>query len=910
MASSNSLYPLVLHVDDLDGHPLTRYRACTFPHSWAETLRRTVFRPDDDISDHPRGIPLWAVNNAIHALLPQLLTHDASGARDAVWLAWSEPAGTHDPDKALLVEFVRGGLIAAAHHRNTKARSQGRKPVVDLETLAAVVASFESTDLVYTDIALHTRPGRSPHEADFTLLPHFLGAYLLSTGWHVEHYRTDAKDTVIPEGTSRWRRTAHREGCEMISFPLNVETDGNNRWHPWSYFLQLSTQTHTWDHHPRIHIHLGTRRWTRRKVFDPSRSIGVHLFPQSPWNSDTEPVIGVTSMRWQPGPGGRNGRLVWNDDLAAVLDRLTPSTTLPDPAALARYPLSYLGDRNAAGECDHPTAGIPFRYGLGENNTHSVGTGVSAQDRHRIFTQLHRALSEFTRPAAPYTQIAIPTQPRLSAKQTSQVDSQQLAAAIDTDSMEVTLWHDDGPMRSEILHALGTTLDISIPPETMHPQTPNHSTDLTFPGEHLTITLRLRPVGRIAAALTINQDLKYRADRIAAAARERRPELERAMAASAHPDTARYALIIMGSATTFPSEEHDPKPLVKAVAARQGILTQNITPAKPLGRKDGQETPTQRTERAHKAVADLFLRQNGLARPPTRLGTTHSPLNNITHVGLWIVRRNGDSRAVLPLAVGWLPTEPFVRIRLPQHNEWLPSRQALLALAGWDTSRIFTDEQVQRFFADVVTEISDGSDTALFTLAQNLRPNCPGINNQHLTPDVLAFAPNAPLEPSSHKGVRHLRLRTNQRSETPQVYAYPAHEIIEKPGHAQGLWSDPDEPRRFYSTPQKPRSAGKDSPRGSRVEHRWGRLSKSTNSWDWRRDTREKFWNPRVLEILVASHESDDIPEAWAALAHQLRTTALHFTDPLALPLVLHLAHHVGEYLLPHHTEPIENTDH
>lgn len=75
-------------------------------------------------------------------------------------------------------------------------------------------------------------------------------------------------------------------------------------------------------------------------------------------------------------------------------------------------------------------------------------------------------------------------------------------------------------------------------------------------------------------------------------------------------------------------------------------------------------------------------------------------------------------------------------------------------------------------------------------------------------------------------------------------------------------------------------------------------------------DTLADVWNPQLLELLVACHSQDDDPAAWAAFVHQQRYEAAHFSDPLALPAVLHLAHSVSEHILPHYlVEPITEYD-
>nr|WP_255617818.1 MULTISPECIES: RNaseH domain-containing protein [unclassified Saccharopolyspora] len=279
----------------------------------------------------------------------------------------------------------------------------------------------------------------------------------------------------------------------------------------------------------------------------------------------------------------------------------------------------------------------------------------------------------------------------------------------------------------------------------------------------------------------------------------------------------------------FPTPEHDPKKPVKAAAAACGVLTKNITPPKPPGRGEGHETESGRTGRARKTVADLFIRQTGLLEPMETAGAADNPLNDVATVGLWVVRRNGQDRAVLPLAVGWLPDEPFARLRLPNCDRWVPYREGLLALGDWDTDRVFTYERVRDFFTTVVAEADDGTHTALLTLAQNIRPACPGIADGHIQEDTLAFDPVDPIPFHDRKGIRHLpsTLATAQASGTTH------------------------NPRRFLSTPDKPNTAGPGSPQGSRMSPHYRRVSEK--EWAWTTEITKKVRNPRLLEILVAA---------------------------------------------------------
>jgi hypothetical protein len=896
----NRLQPLSLHVHDLTGHPLAAYRACSFPAHWATNLRRDVFRiPDEDDDQYtkqgePRAIPLWAVNSGIAALMPRVLTHDGRGRRDGIWLAYSPHEQNTPPDTALLVEFVRGGLIAAAHYRNQKAAHRGRRPVVDLEALAAVTAEFHASDIQFHDYSLDIAPGRPFPEGAYTILPHMLATHLLTDGWVVHHDHIDDTGETVWDGQSQWRRTANRDGAEMISLPTPYVTSTGSSYY-WSYTMRLSLRTIPLDPRPYVHVHLGMRRWARTNVFDPARAIGVHLFTGSPWGDVTSP-IGIASMKWQPGPRDtKTGRMVWNDELAPTLARFTSAADLPNVEALAKNPRAFLElGTDAANNPVPPIAGVVFRHGLGEKCKHSVGDGVSAHDRWQIFRQLHPALTDFAAPVRPYHRVNVTTRRRPEPEQFRAIDHAALASAT-ARAIHIDVLYDTPTMRKLLLLALEEALDLTFPSTVLNSPDPTLDDEFTTAHAELEVTVRISPVGELAADLPIDSTIRTKKDRIAHASAPRR-DLARARFTAADDGRARFAIIEMRDADAYPTPEHDPKKTVKSTAASCGVLTKNITPPRPLGRGAGTETEAGRLERARKAVADLVIRQTGLLEPMPTVGTADHPLTDVATVGLWVVRRNGQDRAVLPLAVGWLPTEPFARIRLPHDDRWMPYREGLLTLGTWDTSRVFSHEDVRAFFTDVVGQIGDGSDTALLTLAQNIRPACPGIADGHLEADVLAFDPDNPIPSHEIKGIRHIRLRTNLRSETGQQYGC-LDTNPDQVGHPASLWDDPDNPRRFLSTPEKPNTAGPGSPQGSRVSPHLHQPRKGDAYWA--KEITQKVWNPRLLEIFLALCEGDDNARSWAALVHQQRYAASHFSDPLILPIVLHLARKVDSYLLP-----------
>ncbi|MEU3465254.1 RNaseH domain-containing protein [Streptomyces sp. NPDC006733] len=941
------LQPLSLVLQSFADHRLARYWTCEFPAAWAQPLREQIFRPaaaEGESQEEKRDIPLWAVNGAIAALMPQVLTHDARARRGQMWLAWAADADEKTPDRALLVEFVKGGLMAAAIHRNQRAERRSRPPAIDIAALAAILETFRGEDLKFTRKTLDLGPGTAPEGSDYTLVPHALATQLCLTDWHVVHGAA-ATDPIGDEGeeegtgpetedeiadqsgdegedrsvtarvvhTTRWRRTAARDGAELVSWPPHVyESRGKVRY-PWSYTLRLSVQTRGLEAvaQARLHVRVGMRRWARYNVFDAKRSIGVHLFSPSPW-ADASSPFGLTSMTWHSGPAGtKQGFMGWANDLVPTLERLGSFGFLPHPAELARDPLGFLEPGlDEEGRPREPIAGVPYRPGLGKNTGHAVGDGVSAKDKWRIFSQLVPALEGFAAVDEPHVRVPIPARVRPTAEELLRIDRGALAAVAGS-RIEIVLWCDTAAMRDEALKAVALALDLPLDAAELSGQVQVWRQTFALP--ELEVLLRVEPVGAIADDLELDEKIRRRSDRLKDAGVSRQVQVRSRLG---HPEsgvTSRFVLVEMRGADGFASADHDPKMSVRAGAATCGAVAQNLRPPAAAVSGSGLDDDTEaestnsQRERTRRAIGDLLIRQTGLIRPPALQGTTEHQLTDVACLGLWVVRRTGDFRAVMPLAVASVPDRSNVMVRLP-HSGWVTYHQAVVMLAGWNRPRTFENPEIQEFFSDCVAESCDGSDLALFTLAQNIRSQCPALTNPNLVPDRLAFHPDKPLDADRYKGLRHIRLRTNVADESAQHFAFGKAGPQARVGVGGGLWASTHSDRLFFATADKPNTAGPGSPGGSRLEAHQGK--NRAKELVWKVDTCKDVWNPQLLELLVAVKQSDDPAAAWAALAHQRRSAAAHFADPVTLPVELHLAYKLGQALLPsHQLESIEQPE-
>jgi hypothetical protein len=143
---------------------------------------------------------------------------------------------------------------------------------------------------------------------------------------------------------------------------------------------------------------------------------------------------------------------------------------------------------------------------------------------------------------------------------------------------------------------------------------------------------------------------------------------------------------------------------------------------------------------------------------------------------------------------------------------------------------------------------------------------------------------------SRHRGLRHARLRTNVEHETPQYFGIAGDGGTV--GLPSGVWLLNGSDRLYGSTARKP-ATSKLSPRLSKL----GSYVNRAGTFD--RRPNKQTWNPQLVEIAISALQPHDVRlQHFAALVHELRSIAIHHTEPLTLPLPCHLARQTAEYLL------------
>jgi hypothetical protein len=244
---------------------------------------------------------------------------------------------------------------------------------------------------------------------------------------------------------------------------------------------------------------------------------------------------------------------------------------------------------------------------------------------------------------------------------------------------------------------------------------------------------------------------------------------------------------------------------------------------------------------------------------------------------------------MLPVLVHLATDTPAVKAIAPGFDTWLPYSEALLAI-GREYARGFDHPRKAMPFIRQTLDRDLVGNTLLLCHAQNLRRAWPWIGNSKIARDELAFGDEALQHVAHWPGIRVVRVRDSAGYETPEWYADDG----SVQGFACGLFRMGD--RVFASTHGKP----------NQFKHLSTSLSKA-EAWTSQRGKHfspapdAHAWNPSLFELTVACLQPEDQGNAWpwAALTHELRQMAFHYDQATALPLPLHLAQLMEEYVLP-----------
>ncbi|MBO1346177.1 MAG: DUF3962 domain-containing protein [Hormoscilla sp. GUM202] len=867
-----------------EGKPLKpqTFQILKFPEKWKSELRNLqaeiTRRPVDKTN-----VPISSLNKALRALVPDLIyiTPNAAKSKVQPWLYSAMP-----------IDIPALYLIFNAW---VKTQFDGK---ASKKQIAALLKKLPKEDLQWeattVNVGTWTTAANGTAELggnnSFILLPHVLAAKL-------------SQDNISLEFGSdllRFRRaplSIGSKGAELVSWPPLDYPDKRGSWY-WSVVITFTLQTVPFQSFPVLHCDLSLRRWVSR----PNSSIpggeetSVYLLTKVPWlkglhNSNSFQVapIGWTRLSGSEQQQDKSQyRLNWGSNLVPLLDRLNLQQPFPTPEAIVADPTSAL-NLNAS-----PNEAVVFRNGI--KPEHRVDAGFSPADRRLLAEQIAELIApewEFVE-APQRVKFHVDSIPKLElpglpkdgeeleeAKMETLKETQSdirgaISEAVSDRRLTIEIWYQRETTRDTLIksvsHCLGIPASASFP--------------YKFPDLEFTLNIQAQPLGALGDELQLNSDLKNKKDIRRQAIIQRGKEIAEKVP---NASSVTVALIEIAGKENFKSDR-DPYNALRRGFAIAGRNTQFISTDNP--------------NLSHSSITGFLdlLRQLGVQVGPPKIVLKKDRKKNtlalklpegLNYVGLWLIKQNAPTSADgttqrVPVMVYMASNTTEIKAIAPGFDNWLPYREALLKIAreGVDGKGQAMSFIEQKLKGDVLPL----GDTLLLCHAQNLRSTWSWLNNGQIATETVAFGNNgSSLEINRLKGLRILRLRDSQSHETPEWYAQNPDQ--EKQGFAEGVFQMGD--RVFASTGKKPVQFSNLSVNQSKAGDK-----KSPNTY---------YPNPGLVEITVACLQTGDEVFPWAALTHELRHIALQYNEYLKLPLPLHLAKQIEEYVLLMENEEIED---
>jgi hypothetical protein len=852
-----------------------------FPEAWKNELRSL----QAEIKNRPvdqTNVPIGLLNKAMRALVPDLIhiAPKAAQSNDKSWLYSTTPIDS----KALY-------LIV-----NAWVKTQFSK--ASETSITNLLKKLKPDDLLWQPTAIDvnewtTEPnGTAKLGSDntFILLPHILAAKLsqdnVTIHWHSEVLRFRRAPML---GTQ----------SELVSWPPMKYKDSY-----WSVVITFTVQTVPFQNFPVIHCDLSVRRWGSLPIqsLPADKDTSVYLLTSVPWlegipNSNS---FQVAPIAWERVPSSQQQeclskyRMKWGSNLAPLLDKLQPRHPFPAPQDIANNPVSAL---NLNGS---PSAALVYRNGI--NPEHRVGPGLSPADRRYLAEKIAELLApewEFVEQLQRVNfKSAVPQNPFLPNFQTKQKHTSielqnQCCTAIEQtvgEQITVEIWYQQNDTKDALIKAMGECLGI---PESA-------SLPYKFPDSEFTLNISTQVLGALGDELKLDSGIKDKKEQRRQAIYQRGEEVQKEIQKKASRTSGvTVAFIELDTAENF-SGNTDPKDAIRRGFALSQRLTQFIS----------TEGTGNLPHRALNGFLDL-LRQLGVQPAPPNIiiqlqkqrvdskGKTknihqrYDFSEKLNYVGLWMIKQNSPTSADgsiqrVPVMVYMAANTTDIKAIAPGFQGWLTYREALLKIACGEAKGFKrVEEAIMRFVRPKLQEVTALGDTLLICHAQNLRSAWQWLNNGNITSDRVAFGRENPLDITRvDRNLRIVRVRDSQGHETPEWYAPKGDEQ----GWTKGLFKMGD--RVFASTYNKPKQF--------QTPLNLSKVSSSTTTKGRELDAspHRYFWNPGLVELTVACIQPNDEIFPWAALTHELRHLALHYDEALKLPLPLHLAKQIEDYVL------------
>lgn len=691
----------------------------------------------------------------------------------------------------------------------------------------------------------------------FDLIPELLADALSHRGVVFDYHSQPLEFRRAPSAGS---------GVELISWaPLFFKNCA------YSIYFKFTLQTVPFQPFPVIYCDMGIRRWVSAAGARLSRGDhSVYLLTQlAGVEADRHTQrFQMTSVRRKrlkndSGEGDEqpSWQTAWDELLPELFADIYPPHRLPSAEDLTREPLAFLGRRDLSAAIvvnnTMPAYQHSVRHGLTPVNRSYLAEQLA--ERLRPLGFIHTAAPQRVRAKAVFSTRNVffppPNQTRAEAKSQAAGVRREVAKATGG-SVRFEMWHQSTTVLEALVDEVCQTFALKHPGREF--QRHKHCAWKT---RELNIELQAYPLGDLANEL---KDAKR--DRRRALWRRAEEVVTRVQGEASgftQPGAPPVAAFVeLADAKNF--KDGDPKDALRAGFAEAGRVTQFITPLEE-----------ELTHRAKMSLLDLLRQlgvQSGLPLPSKKLFR-----RQMNYAAVWLYKPNEKGRLYLPMMLWVAADGSNVRATANGLGEFLPYPEFLKRLAVRGATRYLTHAERGRvpiLIRQWLDEVRGDSDLLLLAHSQSTRGVWNWLQDGLITVDSLTFGGEQLTPVAEWPGMRVVRVRDSDSSETPESFAQK--ERAEGESHedsisfTQGLFELGG--RVFYSMTGKPKQRIKLSRKASKL-----------------RNPDLQAWNARIVELTVACMQEGDDASRLAMLAHRLREAAVHYDDPMRLPLPLHL---------------------
>jgi hypothetical protein len=500
---------------------------------------------------------------------------------------------------------------------------------------------------------------------------------------------------------------------------------------------------------------------------------------------------------------------------------------------------------------------------------HHVGAGVPPPDRKAVFDRVLEVLAPHGfEPTEPSYRIPL----KIARSSPLTKAFKELPATLRQEALSRA---SGGEVTFEIL-AQSTTTEMALRKEIRNAlgfsaQSKKQGHDEVYKTTGLTVKVLARPLGSLGSVLSTGDGSSLRtAEERRRALRERAETVAQEMECI---DKGRWLTLV--ELQNYAGSIHDPKEAIRWGLAMTRRLSQFITPFEPDEWPEDEGHEAGEHQRARSAVRDA-LRQIGYL-PGTPLDVFHGTNTvpqNLQMLGLWVVTldRRASSKQYLPIVVRLEGGSQTVRSTYPGATGWLPYAEALLEVANRQLDLGLPADRFPAFLDQILEDSTNAGATLLMCHAQNARQIWPWLTNQNISTEGLTWG-RGPQKPIKPRELRVARVRDSTRDEVPQWYAFGNGEMR----LPSGLFKQRE---RVYLSLQGKTAAMKSGRTIAKLDH--PNLTIAVR---------------RIIELFLPILQDGDEADQWAMVVHRLRQMAGHHDEATQLPLPLHLARGLTEYV-------------